>query len=161
MYGYEYKDEIRNKLLDFKFGDKPELADTFAKLLLNNKKICGFLKNYDIIIPVPMYCKKKIMRGYNQTELIAEKVSKILHLDYGENVLKKVRNTKMQSTLDAKDRQNNVRSAYICQNMQKIFEKKVIVFDDIYTTGSTASECARQIQEAGAKEVMVLTIAKD
>lgn len=161
LYGYEYKEEIRKKILDFKFSDKPELANTFVKLLLNNKNICGFIENYDIMIPVPMYKKKQIMRGYNQTELIAKRIAENLHLDYAEDVLTKIKNTETQSNLDAKDRQNNVKNAYECKNMKKIYEKKVILFDDIFTTGSTAAECSKQLRIAGSKEIAVLTVAKD
>ena len=158
LYGYLYKDEIRNKILEFKFRDRPELADTFVKLLLNNKKICRFLKSYDIIIPVPMYKKKMIMRGCNQTELIARELANLLNIEY-ENILIKQIDTKTQSSLDAMNRKNNVKGAYECKVLQKIIGKKVILFDDIYTTGCTAIECAKQLKVA--KEIAVLTIAKD
>ncbi len=158
LFAYEYKNEIRNKILDFKFNDKPELADTFAKLLLNNKKICRFLRCYDIIIPVPMYKKKQIIRGYNQTELIAQKLAEELHLEY-VCALKKIKNTQTQSKLDAKDRENNVKDAYECMDVEKISNKKVVLFDDIFTTGSTVAECAKKLK--GAFEISVLTVAKD
>ena len=160
LYAYEYKDELRNKILDYKFGDKPELFETFVKVLLNNKKICRFLESYDIIVPVPMYRKKQTFRGYNQTELIAQKLAKELHLEYLP-ALVKCKNTETQSSLDAKDRRNNVKGAYECINVQKIFNKNVILFDDIYTTGSTAEECAKQIKKAGSTGIAVLVIAKD
>lgn len=160
LYGYLYKDEIRRKILDFKFNDKPELADTFVKLLLNNKKICRFLESYDIIIPVPMYKKKQIIRGYNQTELIARKLARYLCLEH-KKVLVKIRDNKMQSSLDAEDRKNNVKDVYECTQLPKIYGKTVVLFDDIYTTGSTVRECAKKLKEAGSTKIAVLTIAKD
>lgn len=161
IYGYLYKAEIRSKIIDYKFNDKPELSHTLAKLLLNNKKICGFLENYDIIIPVPMYPKKQIQRGYNQSDLIAKELSKNVSIDYANDVLYKYRPTKMQSSLDKKSRQNNVKGAYNCKNQQKINGRRVILFDDIYTTGSTAEECSKVLKQSGASEIAVLTIAKD
>lgn len=161
VYAFHYKEQVRSKIIDFKFNDKPELSDTFVKLLLNNKKICGFFKKYDIIIPVPMYPKKQIQRGYNQSELIAEKLAKKLSIDCAKDVLCKHKQTKMQSSLDKKSRESNVKDAYKCENKQKINAKRVVVFDDIYTTGSTARECSKVLKQAGAKEVAVLTLAKD
>lgn len=161
IYAYSYKEAIRSKIIDYKFNDKPEISNTFVKLLLNNKKICGFLENYDIMIPVPMYPKKQIQRGYNQAELIAKKLAKELAIYYEKDVLYKHKQTKTQSSLDKKSRQSNVKDAYNCENKQKINGKKVILFDDIYTTGSTAKECSKILKQAGAKEIVVLTIAKD
>ena len=160
LYCYDYKNEIRDKLISFKFNDKPELCETFVKLLLNNKKICRFLESCDIIIPVPMYKEKQTIRGYNQTELIAKKVSKELNIEL-KNALTKQRDTMMQSSLNAEERKENVINTYECDKSQKIFGKKVVLFDDIYTTGSTARECAKQLKKSGAKEIAVLIIAKD
>lgn len=158
---YNYKEEIRSKIIDYKFNDKPELSNTFVKLLLNNKKICGFLENYDIIIPVPMHPKKQIQRGYNQTELIAKKIAKELSIVYVKDVLYKQKHTETQSSLDKISRASNVKDAYSLKNMQKINGKRVVLFDDIYTTGSTAKECSKVLKQAGAKEIVVLTLAKD
>lgn len=162
IYAYHYKEEIRKKMIDYKFHDQPELSDTFVKLLLNDKKICGFLENYDIIIPVPMHPKKQIQRGYNQAALIAKKLAKeLVTITYAEDVLVKCKQTKTQSSLDKKSRESNVKDAYNCENKQKIKEKRVILLDDIYTTGSTAKECSKVLKQAGAREVVVLTFAKD
>lgn len=161
LYGYLYKENIRRKMIDFKFNDKPELAHTFAKLLLNNEKICGFLKSYDIIIPVPMYHKKQIQRGYNQSELVAQIIGKELQIECIKDVLYKKRPTKMQSSLDKQMRRINVKDAYDIKNEQKIKENKIILFDDIYTTGNTVKECSKVLKKSGAQEIAVLTIAKD
>ena len=161
LYAYQYKNEIRDKIINFKFNDKPELANTFANILLNNKKICRFLEKYDIMVTVPMYNKKRIMRGYNQSELIAKKIVEKLKIQYAGDVIKKCKQTKPQSSLNANERKNNLKDVYEIENAQKIKEKRVILFDDIYTTGSTARECSKILKNAGAKEIAVLTLAKD
>ena len=71
---YKYQDIIRNLLLNYKFNDASYLANSFAYLIKNNKKIYSILKSYDIIIPVPLHKKRMNERGYNQTELIAKKL---------------------------------------------------------------------------------------
>ena len=78
---FKYEEEIRDKIIEFKFKDKPYLSKTFAKIITKNEKICGNLKNYDIIIPVPMYKIKKAQRGYNQAELLAQNLSQIIKIE--------------------------------------------------------------------------------
>ena len=82
-------------------------------------------------------------------------------MEYLNNILIKQKETNIQSTLGKKERFNNVKNAYKIQNMQKIKEKNIILFDDIYTTGATCMECQKIIMQAGAKSVALLTLAKD
>lgn len=156
-----YKDIIRTKILDYKFNEHAYLYETFEKMILNNKKIYGFLKNYDIILYVPMYRLSKFKRGYNQTELIARKIAKTLGIEFVKNNLVKTKNTKKQSTLTKLERKNNIKNAFKITDSKAIYNKNVILFDDIYTTGSTVNECSRIIKIAGAKSIAVLTIAVD
>ena len=158
---YRYDGIIRKKIIDYKFNNKSYLYKTFAKIILKNKKVCGFLKNYDIIIPVPIHKKRKLIRGYNQTELIAKEIVKNTHLKLEKNVLLKQKNITTQSVLTKVKREQNVKNAFIVKNKEKIQNKKILIFDDIYTTGSTVLECAKILKKAGIKEIGVLTIAKD
>ncbi len=161
-YISEYDGIMRQKILQYKFKNKAYLYKMFSEFFVKNEKVCRFLKNYDIIIPVPMTNKKIAQRGYNQTELIAKEIAvNIKELTYLKNILIKQKEIQVQSTLSQKERFNNVKNAYKVQNMQKIKEKNIILFDDIYTTGATCRECAKTIIEAGAKTVALLTIAKD
>ena len=160
IYLFKYKD-IRKLILKYKFNNKSYLYYTFTNIILKNKKLCRKLKFYDIIIPVPMYEKKKKQRGYNQTELITNEISQKLGIPTDLKVLKKIRNTQTQSTLKEKDRYKNIENAFGMINKKIIENKKVILFDDIITTGSTVNECSRVLKQNGAKEVLVLAIAKD
>ena len=81
--------------------------------------------------------------------------------DSEKNILVKTKNTEIQSSLNKTNRLNNIKGAFKIQNAEKIRNKKVIIFDDIYTTGATANECAKIVKQAGVKEVSILTIAKD
>ncbi len=161
MHLYRYDGEIREKIIDYKFNNKAYLYKTFANLILKNKKVCGFFKNYDIIIPVPIHKKRKQLRGYNQTELIAKEIAKKTHLTLVRNVLIKQKNTQTQSLLTRAQREQNIKNAFVLNNEEKIYNKKVLIFDDIYTTGSTVLECTKILKKAGTKKVGVLTIAKD
>ncbi len=162
MYLFKYKNEIRNLILDYKFRDKSYLYESFAKIITKNEKICGILEKYDIIIPVPIHKKRKKQRGYNQSELVARQISKnIANLQLENKAFIKIKNNKPQSTLNKKQRKQNVKNVYKLENKGKIENKNIVLFDDIYTTGNTANEIAKILKQNGANKILVLTIAKD
>ena len=159
---FQYEGMIKNRLINFKFHEKIYIYKAFVNFMLKNKKVCNFLKNYDIIIPVPIHYNRKVTRGYNQSALLAKEIAKkITKIEYSNNVLLKKINNKPQSTKNKKERNNNVLGVYFVKNESKIWNKKVLLVDDIYTTGSTVNECARMLKIKGVKEVAVFTIAKD
>ena len=138
---------------------------TFEKIFINNQKICDNLKSYDIIVSVPMHNKKKRERGYNQTEIIAKQLSKDIekqgtNLKY-VNSLNKTKNNTAQSLLNKKQRIENAKNAYSINETEIIKNKRILIFDDIFTTGSTANECAKILKKYTNKKIGVLTIAKD
>ena len=106
IYLFKYDGIIREMILDYKFNDKPYLYKVLSKLIIKNKKICGIIEKYDIIIPVPMHKNKKKNRGYNQTELIAkELVINIKNIKLERDSLVKKSNTTAQSLLNRLQRQ--------------------------------------------------------
>ncbi len=157
---FDYDGEIRHNILLYKFKDKSYMYKTFAEIILNSKKICDILQTYDIIISVPVHKKRKMNRGYDQSELIAKEIAKnIKTLEY-KKALKKIKNNQMQSSLNKNMRLQNVQDAYEAVNKEIIKNKKIILFDDIYTTGSTVNECSKVLKENGAKEILVLSLAR-
>lgn len=157
----KYENIIREKIIDYKFNEKSYFYKTLEKIIINNKKIYGFMKNYDIIIPVPMYKTKKWLRGYNQVELIARELSKDLNIPLKCTTLTKIKDTKKQSSLTRAERKQNIKNAFIVKNASDIENKKILLFDDIITTGSTLNECSKTLKKAKVKEVAILTIAVD
>ena len=158
---WKYEDLIRKLILQFKFNNKSYLYKTFCEFIVKNKKIFDFIKSYDIIIPVPMHRKKLKLRGYNQSELIAREIAKKAKIDIDTNILIKIKNNKVQSTLDKKEREENTKNVYKLINQEKIYNKNVLIFDDIFTTGATINSCINEIRKAKVKKIGVLTLAKD
>ncbi len=156
IFIYRYDGIIRKMLINYKFNDASYLADLFSYLIKNNKKIYDILKTYDIILPVPLHRKRKLERGYNQTELIAKK----LGLKYEKDCLVKVKNIKPQSKNNAKNRRIEIKDVFQIQNIEKIRNKKVLILDDIYTTGATANECIKTLSTA-TKNIGFISIARD
>jgi competence protein ComFC len=118
----------------------------------------GFLES-DFIIPVPLHPSRKRKRGFNQSEILALEVAQELNIPVLRDVLKRKKRTKDQTTLNAKQREENVRGAFKVKNEDRISNKKVILVDDVITTGATLRECAKTLIQAGAKEVLGITLA--
>ena len=169
FYLFKYEGIVRKKIIDYKFNDCAYLYKTFEKILLNDKNVCEFIKSYDIILPVPIHKARKKERGYNQSALIVAKLIRDINFTYKTNVefndkiLLKIKNTDKQSSLNKKERIINIKDSYCLKEktLWTITNKKVLLFDDIYTTGSTVNECAKTLKQAKLKKVDVFTFAKD
>ena len=161
FYIFEYKNLIRKLLLQYKFSDKSYLANFWVNVILKSKKMNEIFKNYDIMIPVPMEKNKEQIRGYNQTKLITDIIYKLNKINVFNNILIKTKKTQTQSTLSLEKRYQNIENAFEVKNEQLIKNKKIIIFDDIYTTGATVNEISKILKKAGAKKILVLVIAKD
>lgn len=161
LYVFKYDGIIREKIIQYKFYEKSYMYKTFAKIILKNEKKYGFLENYGIIIPVPIHRKRENERGYNQSSLIAKELANNLGIIYMKDILYKKVNNTMQSTLNQKQRINNVKNVYGIKKCEHIKNKNIILFDDIYTTGSTVNECAKLLKQNGVNKILVLTLAKD
>jgi len=162
-YFFKYENLIRSQILALKFQEKPYVFKTIAYFLKNIQKSFENLERYDIIIVVPISRQRNKERGYNQSYLIAKEISKIIKIPITCKVLYKTKNTVPQSSLNQKQREENAKGAYVSNNIDKIKNKRILLLDDIYTTGNTVNECAKVLIQNGIKRenIGVLTIAKD
>lgn len=156
----KYEKKIRKLILKFKFREEAYLAGTFAEIIGKNEKFVQNLKRYDYIVPVPMYIENKNIRGYNQTELLAKRIKESLGIDYIQDALIKAKQNKKQSSLSEKERAENVKDVYRLQNSEKLKNKKILLLDDIYTTGSTIKACREELVKSEADKIDVLVLAK-
>jgi ComF family protein len=155
-----YRDTLMKIIHAFKFHNKPYISKYLARKLLILIESNEEFKEIDLIIPVPMYWKKEIERGYNQSYLLAKQLSKLKKIKLEKGVLVKVKNTGSQSLMPMKSRKQNVKGSFFVKRSEKIRNKIILLIDDVYTTGSTVNECARMLRLAGAGKIIVLTIAR-
>ena len=160
LYVFGYEGIIRKKMLDYKFNEKSYLYRTFSNYILQNESFCELLKKYDVIIPVPISNGRLRTRGYNQSFLIAKELSKNLNIKLVDNCLFKIKNIAPQSKLNKEERFQNIEGVYKLKNQNILKDKNILIFDDIFTTGSTVNECSKILMEACPKKIGVLTIAK-
>ncbi|MFH1387354.1 MAG: ComF family protein [bacterium] len=156
-----YDGVIKESIHRFKFNKRKKLAEPLGVLLVNYLGHKPGLKidELDGIIPVPLHEKRMRERGFNQVELLASTLTKYFELPVTP-ALERLKNTHPQFDLQRDARLNNVKGAFRVINPKAVYNKKVLLLDDIYTTGATISECGRVLKNAGAKRVEVLTLAR-
>ncbi len=158
---FKYENISRNEIIRYKFNEKSYLYKTFVNFLIKNKNICKKIKSYDTIVPVPISKKRNKERGYNQSYLLAKEISEKLGIEINNSCLYKYKNTIEQSKLNKQEREKNAQNVYKLKNKEILKDKKILLLDDIYTTGNTVNECSRILMEANPKKIGVIVLAKD
>lgn len=154
-----YKDNVRSSIHRFKFKNARGYADIYARLLSRKLLETELTEGVDILTWSPISLRRRLHRGYDQTQLLAKALSRELGIPLVRTI-RKIRHTKKQSLIrDAAARRANISGAYRVTNPDLVTGKRILLLDDILTTGATAQECARILLTAGAKEVYFAAIA--
>lgn len=130
--------------------------NTLKEFIEKNKDVFAQI---DLIVPVPLHKRRLAERGFNQSEKIAIILGKIVHLPV-ENILERHRFTRQQAKLKKDERLQNVQDAFVLKKDCLIKDKKILLVDDVFTTGATMGECARILKENSAGEVSAFTLAR-
>lgn len=164
-----YKDSLRSGIQQLKYKFVQSLAEELVDIVIEYWAIYQpFLldeikKSYGegwVVIPVPLHTFRQNWRGFNQSKLLGQLLSKKLGLSYSD-ALKRVRFTKSQAKLKSFERKKNISGAFaITSNYKPSTMNHVLVIDDVWTTGSTLRECCNVLKRAGAKQVWALTLAR-
>ena len=163
-YG-SYSGNLRELIHLFKYEQVRPAANVLGELLA--EAIMNLESNFGdksvVVIPVPLYKLKRRQRGFNQAEFIAKAALKSLkssQFTLKTNVLLRVRQTESQIGLTRHQRRENMRGAFGVENANEIAKREVLLIDDVFTTGTTAAECARVLLKARASNVWVATVAR-
>ena len=151
-----YEDELRELIHLFKYGRVQTLVTPLGQLLAS---ALPRERSFDVIVPMPLYWRKRWQRGFNQAALLARDVSRRTHVPMA-NALRRVKNTAAQAGLTNAKRRLNVSGAFRAKRRTALRDKRVLLIDDVLTTGATAASCARALKVAGAAEVTLLTLAR-
>lgn len=152
-----YKGKIKKSMYRFKYSNKREYANHFANVAFKMHGEWIKKMGIEVIIPVPMYPAKKRKRGYNQAESFGKKLSEKTGIPLDAKSVCRVIDTKPQKGLTEKERKNNLERAF--QKGKSVVKyNRILVVDDIYTTGNTAEAVAREMIKQGAHRVYLMTI---
>ena len=153
-----YEGNIRKSLVRFKFHGKRSYASAYGKYLAARLQEDG-MTDFDILTWIPISAKRRSKRGYDQVELLVQAVGNELQVKPVPTLYKHRHNPAQSTQKDAARRRANVLGAYRVLDPAAVAGKRILLLDDIITTGATASECARTLLVAGAKEVKFAAIA--
>ena len=152
-----YRGAIKKSMYRFKYSNRREYARYFAREIVKNYGGWIRQRKIDLIVPVPMYEKKKRRRGYNQAETLARELSRILDIPVETKVVRRIKDTTPQKELNDIERKNNLKNAF--QIDKSIVQySHILVVDDIYTTGSTAEAVAEKMIKTGVSQVYMMSI---
>lgn len=155
---WEYSLEIETCIHLVKYRSRIKLGRYFVRALsdlLTNTRISA-----DCIIPVPLHASRFRERGFNQSAVYAEAISRITGIEWHAGWLKRSRYTKTQTRLSAEERQDNVRDAFTVRRSDRIEGRSLLLVDDVITSGATINSCARACKAAGAQSVTGLGLAR-
>ncbi len=153
-----YLPPVDKMIHHLKYRGKTKLAKFFGLGMAGVLKSDFYLKKADFLVPVPLFWWKKARRTYNQADLLSAIINQETDIPYVD-ALRRVRNTKTQTRLDQNKRLENVNNAFRVKNGVEVKNKKIILIDDVMTTGATIKECAKVLKLAGAAEVYSLVAA--
>ncbi|MGH7197655.1 MAG: ComF family protein [Candidatus Omnitrophota bacterium] len=151
---------MKELLHAYKFGGRKYLAHFFVKLMTRFAKNYLNTADHDAVLPIPLDAEKRRERGFNQSELISAALSRSLGLPHLSGGLRRMKSFSSQSLLPKEDRRSNIAGCFSVNEGFAVKNKRLLLVDDILTTGYTASEAARALKEAGAGAVTVLACAR-
>lgn len=155
--GYVFDGALRTAIHQLKYRKRRRVAQPLGALLV--ARIAQRLPNGATVLPVPLHAERLAERGFNQAEALAEEVARCTGLPLLPNGLVRVRATAQQARLSAPDRQENVRAAFMWQGTAAP-PARVLLVDDVATTGATLSACAAALRDAGTSEVHGVALAR-
>lgn len=153
-----YEDDVREAILRYKFRGQAQYSHAFGRLLA--MKIAAADPEFDLICHVPVSRARKAKRGYDQSERLAKAVGEELGMK-PRKLLRKIRNNPAQSGLPSPEqRRANVLGVYRCADPEAVRDQKILLIDDVTTTGATLSECCKTLLDAGAARVVCAALAQ-
>lgn len=156
---YYYEEGAAEAIRRMKFHGERLCAGQLAQIMAEHLRL-QYPGEFDGIIPLPLHWRDRMIRGYSQTVWLAKALSKELGVAYEPKILRKTRHTKKQHDLSQKERKRNLRDAFSCKHGGSLSGKRILLLDDVTTTGSTFREAVHTLKEAGVEEIVCLAAAK-
>ena len=152
-----YDDRMRQSIARFKYRGSLEYADIYGEEMV--KEHGNWIRSHgDVLVPVPLHKKKEKIRGYNQAQILADAIGKRAGLPVNAELLYRSRDTRPQKELNDKERLKNLSDAFRVKREKTCLPERVILVDDIYTTGSTIEACTTVLQKAGFSDIYFISI---
>jgi len=157
-FGFYFEDRLRDALHAFKFSGRKDVGRFLTSLVRDT--ILSFSDTFDCIIPIPVSERRLKERGFNQSFIIGEEISRMTNKPIYTTVLYKIKETKDQYSLSREERKKNIRGAFAVRNASSIEDKRVLLVDDLFTTGATVQTASQTLIQSQAREVVLFALAR-
>ncbi len=151
---------VQHLLHQLKYNNHPEIGIRLGKLYGKDLVDSGYENRFDLIIPIPLHKSRKRRRGYNQSEKFAEGLSSTLQIPWDENIVERKTKTTTQTRKTKIERWENVKDVFQVIQKEKIIGKKILLVDDVITTGATLEACGLKLLAGGCTEISIACIAE-
>lgn len=155
-----YQGNLRELVLRLKYRGEKSITGYLGRRMVERLSREDFTPEIDAVVPVPMRWWRLFLRGYNQAEMLAEEIARRLAKPILFRALAKAKDTRPQVRLTGYDRARNLRGSFRARQPRRVDGKRILLVDDVLTTGATANECARALLSAGARDVFVAVAAR-
>ncbi len=159
LYKFRKSGKVQHLLHHLKYKHKPIVGKMLGRRYGVLLKEAHLSDTFDLIVPVPLHSSRLWQRGYNQSDLVAQGLSEVLHIPWSNKHLKCVKKTVTQTKKSKLERLKSVEDAFYATNITDIRHQHVLLVDDVITTGATLEACGRALLAAGIQELSVATIA--
>jgi len=158
---FRYEGVIRKAIIALKYKYSTEIAKEVSYICVKNLKSMNLASKSHLLVPIPLHWHRRNVRGFNQTEEVGKLIAGGMGWRYRSDLLVKKVSTKPQVGLKSSTRRENLKDVFtVSPNILVSKNSRIVLFDDVFTTGSTLSEAAKALKHAGVKKVMGLTIAR-
>jgi ComF family protein len=157
-YGFYFEGALREAVLAFKFKGRKDVGRLLVRLLEEDLKLIS--DQFDVVVPLPVTERRLKERGFNQCYVMGEEIGAITRKPLASSVLYKQKETKDQYTLSKDERKKNVKGAFALDETEVITDKRVLLIDDLMTTGYTVGEASRVLLSGKAHSVVAFALAR-
>ncbi len=151
---------VQHLLHQLKYNNHPEVGIRLGKIYGNELMQAGYINEFDLVVPVPLHQTRKRRRGYNQSACFAQGLSSSLHIPWDETISTRKVGTSTQTRKTKVERWENVKDVFAIRESEKIKDARILLVDDVITTGATLEACGKHLIEAGCKELSIACLAE-
>lgn len=155
-----YQGVLQELIHRCKYGREVTIGETLGEIMAGYPYPCFDIQDYSVVMPVPLHVRRLRERGFNQSLILAREIAERHKLKLDYLALQRIIPTPPQIHLGRQEREQNVRGAFDVTKPTRVAGEKIILVDDVYTTGSTAGECAHALKRSGAAAVAILTLSR-
>jgi ComF family protein len=155
-----YEAVLHDAVHAFKYGGNLTQGERLGRLMADHDYPSFRIEDHELIVPVPLHPRRLRQRGFNQSVLLAREISRQRGIPLDFLALRRIVDTEPQAGLKKDERRSNMRSAFSVPDPGRIRGRRILLVDDVHTTGSTLGECARTLLKGGAESVGALTLAR-